>query len=43
MLRHGLGLICIKSYNGHNFVKIDQNRPKSGNLGKIGNLKFPAT
>ena len=39
LLRHGLRLICIKSYNGHNFVKIDQNHPKFGNLGKIGNLK----
>ena len=43
LLRHGLRLICIKSYNGHNFVKIDQNLPKFGNLGKIGNLNSPVT
>ena len=41
MLRHGGGLICIQSYNDHNFVKIYQNLPKFGNLGKIGNLNFP--
>ena len=41
MLKHGLRLICIKSYNDHNFVKIYQNLPKFGNLGKIGNLNFP--
>ena len=38
MLRHGLRLICIRSYNDHNFVKIYQNLPKFGNLGKIGGL-----
>ena len=43
MLRHGLRLICIKSYNDHNYVKIDQNLPKFGNLGKIGNLNFFVT
>ena len=43
ILTHGLRLICIKSYNGHNFVKIYQNLPKFGNLGKIGNLNFPVT
>ena len=43
MLKHGLRLICIKSYNDHNFVKIYQNLPKFGNLGKIGNLNFPVT
>ena len=41
MLRHGLRLICIKSYNAYNFVKIYQNLPKFGNLGQIGNLNFP--
>ena len=35
MLRHGLRLICMKSYNGHNFVKIYQNLPKFGSLGKF--------
>ena len=35
------GVICIKSYYGHNFVKIYQNFPKFGNLEKIGNLNFP--
>ena len=40
MLRHGLRLICIKSNNDHNFVKIYQNLPKFGSLGKIGNLNF---
>ena len=43
ILSHGLGLSCIKSYNDHNFVKIHQNLPKFGNLGKIGNLNFPVT
>ena len=43
MLKDGLRLICIKSYNDHNFVKIYQNLPKFGNLGKIGNLNFPVT
>ena len=38
MLRQGLRLICIKSYNDH---KIYQSLPKFGNLGKIGNLNFP--
>ena len=38
MLRHGLRLICIRSYNDHNFVKSYQNLPKFGNLGKIGGL-----
>ena len=41
MLRHGKRLICIKSYNDQNFVKIYQNLAKFGNLGKIGNLNFP--
>ena len=41
ILRHGLRLICIKSCKGDNFVKIYQNLPKFGNLGKIGNLNFP--
>ena len=36
-------LICIKSYNDHNFVKIHQNLPKFGNLEDIGNLKFAVT
>ena len=36
-------VICIKSYNDHNFVKIYRNLPKFGNLGKIGNLNIPAT
>ena len=35
-----LEAICIKSNNDHNFVKIFQNLPKFGNLGKIGNLNF---
>ena len=43
MLRHSLGLICINSYNDHNFVKIYQNLPKFRNVGKIGNLNFPVT
>ena len=43
MLRRGLRLNCLKSYIDHNFVKIYQNLPKFGNLGKIGNLTFPAT
>ena len=43
MLRHGLRLICIKSNNDHNFVKICQNLPKFGNFGKIGNLNFSVT
>ena len=43
MLRHGLRLVCIKPYNGHNFVNIYQNLSKFGNLGKIGNLNFPET
>ena len=43
MLRHGLRLICIKSYNDHNFVKIYQNLQKFGDLGKTGNLNFPVT
>ena len=43
MLRHGLRLICIKSYHDHNFVKICQNFPKFGNFGKTGNLNFPVT
>ena len=42
-LRYGLRLICIKSYNDHNFVKIYRNLPKFGNFGKISNLNFPAT
>ena len=43
MLRHGLRLIGIKSYNDNNFVKIYQNLPKFGNLRKIGNLHFSVT
>ena len=43
ILSHGLRLICIKSYNEHNFEKIYQNFPKFGNLRKIGNLNFPVT
>ena len=43
ILRHGLRLICIKSYNDHNFVKIYQNLQKFGDLGKSGNLNFPVT
>ena len=43
MLRHGLKLVCIKSYSDHNFVKSYQNLPKFGNLGKIGNLNFSVT
>ena len=31
-LRHGLRLICTKSYTDHNFVKIYQNLPKFGSL-----------
>ena len=40
MLRHGLKLICIKSNNDHNFVKIYQNLPKFGNFRSIGNLNI---
>ena len=36
MLRHGLSLICIKSYNDHNLVEIYQNLSKFGNLENIG-------
>ena len=36
ILRHGLRLIYIKSCKGDNFVKIYQNLPKFGNLGKNG-------
>ena len=43
ILRRGLWLICIKSDNDHNFVKIYQNLPKFGNLGKIVNFNFPVT
>ena len=43
MLRHGLSLICIKSYNDHNLVKIYQNLSKFGNLEDIGKLNFPVT
>ena len=43
MLRPGLRLIGIKSYNDHNFVKIYQNLPKFSNLRNIGNLNFPVT
>ena len=44
MLRRGMRLICIKSYNDHNYVKIYSDLPKFGNLGKIiGNLNFPVT
>ena len=28
-IRHGKSLICIKSYNDHNFVKIYEKLPKS--------------
>ena len=43
MLRHGLSLICIKSYNDHNLVKIYQNLSKFGDLEDIGKLNFPGT
>ena len=43
MLRHGLRLISIESFNDRNFVKICQNFPNFGSLGKIGNLNFPVT
>ena len=43
LLFSGPRLICIKSYNDHNFVKIHQNLPKFGNLEDIGNLKFAVT
>ena len=43
MLRHGVRIICIKSYNDPNFVKIYQNLPKFGNLKKLDNLNFPVT
>ena len=42
-VKAGLRLICIKFNNDHNFVKIYQNLPKFGNLGKIGNLNFSVT
>ena len=43
MLGRGLSLICIKSYNDHNLVKIDQNLSKFGNLKDISKLNFPVT
>ena len=43
MLGRGLSLICIKSYNDHNLVKIDQNLSKFGNLKDISKLNFPIT
>ena len=43
MSRHGLSLICIKSYNDHNLVKIYQNLSKFGNLEDIGKLNFLVT
>ena len=43
MLGRGLSLICIKSYNDHNLVKIDQNLSKFGNLKEISKLNFPVT
>ena len=33
----------LQSNNDHNFVKIYENLPKFGNLGKIGNLNFSVT
>ena len=43
MLGRGLSLICIKSYNDHNLVKIDQNLSKFGKLKDISKLNFPVT
>ena len=43
MLGRGLSLICIKTYNDHNLVKIDQNLSKFGNLKDISKLNFPVT
>ena len=43
MLGRGLSLICIKSYNDHNLVKIDQNLSKFDNLKDISKLNFPVT
>ena len=43
MLGRGLSLICIKSYNDHNLVKIDQNLSKFDNLKEISKLNFPVT
>ena len=43
MLGRGLSLICIKSYNDHNHVKIDQNLSKFDNLKDISKLNFPVT
>ena len=33
-------IICIKSYNDHNFVEIYQTVSKFGSLGKIGKPNF---
>ena len=41
--RHGLSLICIKSYNDHNLVKIYQNLSKFASLDDIGKLNFLVT
>ena len=43
MLGRWLSLICIKSYNDHNLVKIDQNLSKFDNLKEISKLNFPVT
>ena len=43
MLRHGLSLISIKSYNDHNLVKMYQNLSKFCNLKDISKRNFPVT